>query len=63
MKIPTWEESDTAVKDGTATPLHIFVFNHEPAGREDEKLFRRQLLALVHHIFTLGALSEFDKED
>jgi len=63
MNIPSWEEAEEMVKNDTATPLHVFVYNHEPAGKDDERFFRAQLQDLVNHVFTLGEFSEFDRMD
>ncbi len=33
--------------EGKATPLEMFICNNEPAGREQEKEFRKELAALI----------------
>lgn len=49
-KLPSWEESQKAIKEGMATPLHRFVFNNEPAGKAEEKQFRDELKELIEYI-------------
>jgi flagellar biosynthesis regulator FlbT len=52
MKIPTWEEAKLAITQEYATPIDVFVYDFEPAGKEAEKMFRerlKEMLAYVSH--------------
>lgn len=50
--LPTWEDCESAVESGYATPLQAFIYNNEPAdvGLEDAHTaaeFRQQLFAAL----------------
>jgi hypothetical protein len=47
MKLQTHDECEAAVKNGTATALQIFIYENEPAGKEPEELFRKELSNLI----------------
>lgn len=49
MTIPTWEEAKERVEANRADPVDIFIYNHEPAGKEDDK-FRTELETLIEYI-------------
>jgi hypothetical protein len=46
-RVPEWIECLQASQAGTATALHRYVLNWEPAGREDEEDFRSDLQAVL----------------
>lgn len=48
--LPTWQDCAQAVKQGVATPLQVFIYNHEPGSPEssDETVeFRAELAAVL----------------
>lgn len=45
--VPSYEESKGAVEDGSATALHAFIYDNEPADLELEKVFRETLQAVL----------------
>lgn len=48
--LPSHEECGEAVSSDLATPLHQFIYDNEPAGREEGKAFRIGLVnALNEH--------------
>lgn len=53
VKLPTFEEAQE-IED--ATPLHIFIFNNEPVGIEQETKFRNQLQEAVEWAIRNGGL-------
>ena len=50
IDIPTWLEANEAVQNDTASPLDWFVYNHEPAGKEDEVKFRADLALMIGYV-------------
>lgn len=54
MFIPSYEQAADAVANRKQTPLDIFIFENEPAGKFDEERFRAQLQATLDYIFYLG---------
>jgi len=53
IRIPSWEEAERAVEGGNPTPLDVFIYENEPAGKNDE-LFREQLDDLVVYLCGLN---------
>jgi hypothetical protein len=49
VNIPKWEDAAEAVKNESASPLDLFVYNNEPAGLQDVE-FRTQLQALLDYV-------------
>lgn len=47
--LPSYEECEIAVQEGTDTALHRFIENHEPAGPHDRE-FRKDLEVLVNEL-------------
>lgn len=47
MKIPTYAESEEAIDEGTATPVHKFIYHNEPGDSRDEIKFRKHLQQMV----------------
>lgn len=60
MRIPTFEEAEYLVKNGEATPLDQFVYEHEPAGELEEQEFRDDLLDLIE--FVLQSVNSKEQE-
>lgn len=50
MIIPMYEEAEDRAMAGKATPVDFFVLDNEPAGKDDEREWRRQLQALVNYV-------------
>lgn len=48
--LPSFEQSEAAVKRGDANPLQIFVEAQEPAGDAQELEFRAQFCAAVNYL-------------
>lgn len=46
--LPSHEECGEAVSSDLATPLHQFIYDNEPAGKEDEKAFRIGLVNMLN---------------
>jgi len=46
-KLPTWEQCERNVKNGSATALEGFIYENEPAGTEIEAVFRNGLAAVL----------------
>ena len=49
INIPEWEDAAKAVENGNASPLDLFVYHNEPAGKQDIE-FRKQLTNLVEYL-------------
>lgn len=50
MKLPEWIDCEEAAKAGTATALQKFIYENEPAGREQEGKFRKGLRLLIEEV-------------
>lgn len=50
ITLPTYEEAERAVESGTAGPIDVFIYNNEPAGEVDEKMFRDQLQEVLNFL-------------
>lgn len=50
VELPEHEVAMAAVETGTANPIDIFVYNHEPAGDSDEYHFRAQLQSALDYV-------------
>ena len=63
-KLPTWEQSRNADKDGAASTLELFVYEYEPSGKDDED-FRKLLVAALNSPTTemLNFVARFEPED
>jgi hypothetical protein len=48
MKLPEWDDCKAAVDAGEATPIQEFIYNNEPAGDRDSRLFRKQLVLMLN---------------
>ena len=53
MDILSHYECESLHKSGLANPLEEFIYTWEPAGKEDEELFRQQLYELVNFIVNI----------
>jgi hypothetical protein len=51
VSLPTYEECEVAVQNGSASALQRFIYENEPAGIEDQK-WRRELRAALNEIAT-----------
>jgi len=47
-ELPSHKECQDAVEAGEDTALHKFIYDQEPAGREDEEEFRKGLLDVIN---------------
>ena len=59
MKLPDYNDAKNAVDAGNGTPLDEFIAANEPAGREAETEFRKELQGLVD--FLQGDYEEGEK--
>jgi hypothetical protein len=51
MRIPTFKEADYAIHEKREfTPLDIFIYQNEPAGEDDERIFRSGLENLIKYV-------------
>lgn len=50
MTIPTYDEADDRLSAGKATPLDLFIINHEPVGDREAAAFHAHLQKAVDHI-------------
>lgn len=46
-KLPTFDECARAIQANCATALHTFIYGNEPAGKEESRKFRDELLAMI----------------
>ena len=50
MLIPTYADASARVTDEKEDPLDLFISEHEPCGKSEEKQFRRDLEKLIAFI-------------
>ena len=48
--LPTYQDSENAVKGKYNTPINDFIIDFEPAGNSDSKSFRLHLLKLIFFV-------------
>lgn len=54
LLVPSYDEAYERFLSETASSLDLFVFNHEPAGIDDEILFRTQLQHVLDQAYEAG---------
>lgn len=52
--LPTWEDAACACTAGAGTPVERLVYDHEPAGAEDEQRWRAAVQAALEHVAAGG---------
>lgn len=49
QQIPSWDSAQDRMECGEPTPLDVFIFHNEPAGIEESRIFRKQLLDAINN--------------
>lgn len=50
-QLPDYKNCANKVLNGTANPIESFIYDNEPTGEKEEKIFREGLLTLINYIF------------
>ena len=54
MNLPTFDEAEASVKSGEYDGVALLIYNNEPAGRDDAKLFRDQVAYALNRVIEMG---------